>query len=406
MTRRALDPLAFRHAASMPFRVLGLALALLAVAGTPPAVAQTPPALVSVEAAFMRAATAVFDQVAPDALGVTVVIDPLVDGVTGIQSEATRDFDRRIAELVAERYRHVTVLPFTPENAATATYVFIGTFNTINNAGQPAGPRDAYWICFALVDREAKTVFARATTRATLVLRPVAPVATYADAPVWALDTATAAYIEACQRSQPGTPVAPAYLDQLPAAARIREAAAAYEGGDYKSALGLYRDAEAMPGGDQLRVLNGLYLAHKALGETAQADVTFSRLVDAGLALGKLGVIFLFEAGTTDFEDDVRVSTDYPDWLQAVASRAREKNACLEITGHASRTGPDAVNDPLSLRRAERIVALMQAAEPEIARHIKAAGVGARQVLVGLQRDDASTAIDRRVEFKPVPCSA
>ena len=30
---------------------------------------------------------------------------------------------------------------------------------------------------------------------------------------------------------------------------------------------------------------------------------------------------------------------------------------------------------------------------------------GSREVLVGLPRDDASTALDRRVEFKPAACA-
>ena len=192
----------------------------------------------------------------------------------------------------------------------------------LNNAGQPGGDRDAFWICFALVEREAKTVYARSVARSTVGDVDIAPAASHADSPVWGLDAATRAYIEACQRSQPGTPVSPAYLDQLGAAARIREAGAAYEAGDHRRARDLYREAQAQPGGDQLRVLNGLYLSYAALGETGAADETFGQMVERGFSLGRLGVKFLFEPNSTAFNADRKLSASYPAWLREIAMRA------------------------------------------------------------------------------------
>lgn len=385
-------------------------LALAAVGSAPAAMAQPvaaarAPALVPLEQAFMKAATDLFAKLPASAGEVTVVIDPLIDGVTGIQSAATRGFDRRIAELVAERYPHVKILAFTPDNVAKARFVFIGTFNTINNAGQPGGDRDAFWICFALVEREAKTVYARSVARSTVGNVDIAPAASYADTPVWGLDAATRAYIEACQKSQPGTPVSPAYIDQLGAAARIREAGAAYEAGDHRRARDLYREAQAQPGGDQLRVLNGLYLSYAALGETSEADQTFGRMVERGFALGQLGVKFLFEPNSTAFNADRKLSASYPAWLREISARATQAGVCLDVVGHASRTGPEALNDRLSRERAERIVALMAAAAPGMSQRLRPSGVGFREALVGLPRDDASTAVDRRVEFKTAPCA-
>lgn len=370
-----------------------------------PAASAKPPVLVPLDQAFMRAATQLFDKLDAAAGEATVVIDPLVDGVSGIQSAATRGFDRRIAELVAERYKHVKVLPFTPENVAKARFVFIGTFNTINNAGQPAGERDAFWICFALVEREAKTVFARSVARATVSNVDIAPAKAYADTPVWGLDAATKAYIEACQKSQPGSPVAPAYLDQLQAAARIREATVAYEAGDHRQARDGYREAKALPGGDQLRVLNGLYLSYSALGEGNEANAAFGQMVERGFTLGKLGVMFLFEPNSTAFNADTRVSGSYPDWLRTIAEQAGKTNVCLQVVGHASRTGSEALNDRLSLDRAARIASLLSQQTPAISSRLRPSGVGFRETLVGLPRDDASTAVDRRVEFKAAPCA-
>lgn len=387
-----------------------LVLALASVGSAAPALAQPvaaarAPALVPLDQAFLKAANDLFAQVPASAGEVTLVIDPLIDGVTGIQSAATRGFDRRIAELVAARYPHVKVLAFTPENVAKARFVFIGTFNTINNAGQPGGEKDAFWICFALVEREAKIVHARSVARAVVGNVDIAPAASYADTPVWGLDPATRAYIEACQKSKPGTPVAPAYLDQLGAAARIREAGAAYEAGDHARARDLYREAREQPGGDQLRVLNGLYLSYAALGETGEADQTFGQMVERGFALGQLGVKFLFEPNSTAFNADRKLSARYPAWLSEIATRATQAGICLDVVGHASRTGPEALNDRLSRERAERIVTLIAGQSPGLSQRLRPSGVGYRQALVGLPRDDASTAVDRRVEFKTAPCA-
>lgn len=405
-----------RRSRPATFRSLTTAvmLALAAVGSAPAAIAQPVvqpvaggrvPALVPLEQAFMKAATDLFAKVPAGTSEITMVIDPLIDGVTGIQSAATRGFDRRIAELVAERYPHVKILAFTPENVAKAKFVFIGTFNTINNAGQPGAEKDAFWICFALVEREAKTVYARSVSRSVVNDVDIAPAASYSDSPVWGMDAATRAYIEACQKSQPGTPVSPAYIDQLGAAARIREASSAYEAGDHARARDLYREAKDQPGGDQLRVLNGLYLSYAALGDTAQADRTFGQMVDRGFSLGQLGVKFLFEPNSTAFNADRKLSASYPAWLREIADRATKAGVCLDVVGHASRTGSEGVNDRLSRERAERIAALMATQAPGVSQRLRPSGVGYREALVGLPRDDASTAVDRRVEFKTAPCA-
>ena len=124
-----------------------------------PAATPTPPTPLPVEAAILKVANDLFGQIVEAGESIEIVIDPLIDGVTGARTEATQHIGRRIAEIAAERHPRVTVLPFTRDNIARARFVFIGTFNPINNAGQPEGARDAFWICFALVDpKDRKSV--------------------------------------------------------------------------------------------------------------------------------------------------------------------------------------------------------------------------------------------------------
>ena len=74
------------------------------------------------------------------------------------------------------------------------------------------------------------------------------------------------------------------------------------------------------------------------------------------------------------------------------------------MTGHTSPTGPEPLNERLSLLRAEFVKARLEGAAPKLAKRMIANGVGSRQTMVGTGRDDASDALDRRVEFKVIGC--
>src|SRR5215831_7875067 len=66
---------------------------------------------------------------------------------------------------------------------------------------------------------------------------------------------------------------------------------------------------------------------------------------------------------------------------------------------------PD-VNDRLSLQRAEYIKGRLHGAIPGAnATTFVAKGAGSSELIVGTGRDDASDALDRRVEFKTIPCA-
>ena len=52
--------------------------------------------------------------------------------------------------------------------------------------------------------------------------------------------------------------------------------------------------------------------------------------------------------------------------------------------------------------RVEFVKAHLEGAAPKLAKRIIANGVGSQQTMVGTDRDDASDALDRRVEFKVI----
>lgn len=335
----------------------------------------------------------------------TLVIDPLIDGVTGEQSHATRSMGDRIASIVRSKYSSFEIEPFNRQTVARSPIVLIGTFTPVGRGGKTEGPREAYRICLALIDLRSGRVVGRGWARARMTGVDATPGAFFRDSPTWAEDASVDGYVRTCQSSQIGGPIDPVYLDRILLSALVNEALDAYDAGHYAEALETYREAQHMAGGaDEARVLNGLYMAHYKLGHMEAASEDFSRIVDHGLARKQLAVKFLFAPGSTGFWRDPAVSGPYPVWLQRIAQRSAAANSCLEISGHTSPTGPEPLNKRLSQRRAEVIRERLAAMAPLLNEHTVAFGMGSSENLVGTGRDDASDALDRRVAFKVVDC--
>jgi outer membrane protein OmpA-like peptidoglycan-associated protein len=368
--------------------------------GSPAAAAVPTP--VAFDTALLQAANDLFAKAnleyAPQK--VPLVVDPLIDGVTGAQSSATQLMEKRIVDLVRYSYPRFEVARFSSEALVRLPVVLIGTFTAINNAGLAGGPRDAYRICLALADLRARKIISKGVARALPDGVNVTPAVFYGESPVFAKDASTEAYVKSCQGTRPGDPIDQVYADRILVASLINDGIEAYHAKRYKDALDLYQSALRMPGGEQLRVLNGIYLADNALHRRNEANEAFARLVDYGLKGEKLAVKFLFRTGSMQFVKDPRISAPYEGWLEKIAERTLAKKACLEIVGHTSATGLPAMNDRLSMLRAEYVKDELESDAPDLRERLVAAGRGSREMIVGTGKDDTSDAVDRRVEFK------
>ena len=365
-----------------------------------------PPIPAPFDDALLRAANDLFSKAAvpPGDGKIELVIDPLIDGISGAQSTATRLMQERIVALVRKSYPRFEFRPFSTEALLRAPVVLIGTFTAINNAGVADGPRDAYRICLALADLRSKSIVSKGVARAKPEAIDVTPTPAFADTPVWATDPATSIYIKACQGTKLGDPIDPVYVERIGTSSLISDAISEYDDRRYREALAFYRTALKMTGGDQLRVRSGIYLANWKLNRRDDATDAFGSLVDYSLTGKKLSMRFLFKPGSTQFVDDPQISAPYPMWLSQIAVRATQRNTCLQLVGHTSKTGPAQVNERLSVLRAQFIKDLLQSSSPRLADKLKATGVGSREILIGTGRDDASDAIDRRVDFNVSDC--
>ncbi len=377
---------------------------------TPPPAPPVQP--IPFDEAVLKAANDLFGRAQLSAAGADgsakniLVIDPLIDGVSGAQSVATRSMEARLVELVKSKYPRFEVEPFSTSTVAKSPIVLVGTFTSVNKEGKTEGVREAYRVCLALADLKSGKIISKGVARAKPEGVNTTPTQYFKDSPTWAPDQATEGYIKTCQGTKAGDPINPAYVDRILTAALVSEAIDAYNNRQYREALDLYQSALHSPGGEQLRVYNGLYLSNWKLGHRDEATQAFGKVVDYGLVNKRLAVKFLFKPGSTDFWADRRVTGPYPIWLEQIAERTSQYQGCLEIVGHTSRTGPEPINERLSLLRAERIKQKLDRDVPALKTRTIANGVGSKENLIGTGTDDARDALDRRVEFKVVGCRA
>ncbi|HEY5831008.1 MAG: OmpA family protein [Hyphomicrobiaceae bacterium] len=384
----------------------GLALSpALAQAPTPPPA--PPPTPIAFEQALLNAANTLFSKANLPIGGdrVPLIIEPLIDGFTGAQSITSRSMERRISDLVRSDYRRFELLPFTTQSLDKQPVVLIGTFTAINNAGVAGGPRDAYRICLALADLKDKRIISKGATRALPEGIDPTPTSFFDDSPAFVKDPATDGLIRSCQASKLGEPLDPAYSDRMRVSVLVNDGIEAYNAGKFNDALNHYESAWRAPGGDQLRVLNGLYLANWKLGRRDAARDAFDRVVDYGLNAERMAVKFLFRPNAAQFTTDKGVRPQYDMWVAEIARRATSADKCLEVSGHTSATGAADLNEKLSLQRAEYVRDRLNEVAGKTAKRFAPVGVGPRQLIVGTGRDDSSDALDRRVEFKTIPCA-
>lgn len=401
-SKRAGDPATAAAASAAPAASVA-GLAAMPASTAAPAVDMASIPVQPFDEAVLGAARSLLGK-APAAAGRTpVVIDPLIDGVTGAQTQASQAMGARLAALIRDSYPQYEVLPFNAASVARSPLVLLGTLTGVDGERKPQGRRETLRIWLTLADLKTGRIVSKGLAFAATDGVDTTPTAYFRDNPVWTEDPATQGYIRTCQGSKVGDSIHPLYIEKLAAAAWLSEAIDAYDAGKYAQALAYYEGAAKLPAGRQLRTYSGLYLTNLKLGRQKPAMEAFGELVEQGLEQKKVGVKFLFRPGSTGWGDD-RSARLYPLWLAEVARRGDQRQACLEVVGHTSAGGPEPVNERLSLLRAEYVRDQVAQQAPGLAKRLIAHGMGSRDNLVGNGRDDATDALDRRVEFKVIPC--
>jgi outer membrane protein OmpA-like peptidoglycan-associated protein len=334
-----------------------------------------------------------------------LIIDPLIDSSTGQQTTGTVQMGQQLAALIKTRAPQWNIKQLSRLSLSNRPLLLIGTLTAINTKNAAAEKADAFRVCLVLIDLRTGKLIAKRVDRATATTVDAEPTPFYRDSPTWALDRTAIAYIKSCQGSSPGDTIDPSYLLRLPAAALINEAQLAFADNKPADAYRLFHEVAPIADPDDLRVLNGLYLASWRTGRKKEAADNFGKIVGAGLDAKQLPIKIFFNPGTTTLLRSGDLQAQYGVWLHEVALQASLRETCMKVVGHTSRTGDAAANEVLSQKRAEVIKQNLEKQNRKLRSRIAADGVGSRETLVGLGTDDLRDALDRRVEFRTVDCS-
>ena len=327
----------------------------------------------------------------------SVVIDAMIDSGTGQQTIATKQLERFVTERLAAN-EQFEVLPFQLASLNKSQYLLTGTMTRVQ-----VGNKGTFKINLALTELKTGNTVAQSSAVAREQGVDTAPTPYYRDSPVLVKDKVIEGYIRTAQ-TPPGQRADSIYFERIATATLIDQATNLYNNERYQDALGQFKNALSTPAGEQLRVLNGLYLSNFKLGRMADAEQAFGRVVALGIAYNELGVKFLFNPGGTEFWSDQKISGPYQMWLRQIAREGTASKVCMNVVGHTSRTGSEQINDTLSQQRAAFIRQRLAAESAELTARTKAVGMGFRQNIVGSGTDDVVDALDRRVEFRIVPC--
>lgn len=353
--------------------------------------------------AMSQLADDLIDQANPTVIGRMmtrrIVLDPFIDAQSGQQTTSSK----RASDLLATRFNarntSLKLEPFDSTGVERADYLIAGTLRkNKSNAAQ-------YTIQATLTELRTGLVIASAIARVHAKEMDGTPTAFFADSPSIVSDRLTRGYINTSESSK-GASADQVYLASISTGALINEATVAYDEGRINDALLRYKTVENRPDGKQLRVFNGLYNSHTKLGQSAEAEKAFTKIVALGLATNNLAVRLLFNPGSTEFWRDQQVSAVYPMWLRQIAAETGAGDYCLTVVGHTSKTGSEAVNERLSLSRAKYVRDTLLVQDRQLGKRLEVSGVGWQENIIGSGTDDARDSLDRRVEFKVRNCRA
>jgi outer membrane protein OmpA-like peptidoglycan-associated protein len=378
--------------------VVALSVLAAACASTPPpkpVVAVKPPDSTDLKGASAYVAQDLSTQLG-QARARRVVLDPLLDRASGQQTAASLRVQQELLAALTAAMPGLVIEPLDEKAADQTGLVATGTVSTVTAP-------DQFLMRVALTDRATTVVVAQSAAHFQQADMNQTPTAFYSDSPSLVRDRSVDGYLKTSETAA-GSLADPLYVEQLPTAAVLASALVQYNEGHWDAALAGYTAAAARADGQNLRTFNGLYLTNMHLGRTAAAEDAFGKIATLGLGTNNLAVKLLFRPGTTEFLADPSFGGVYPMWIRQIARTAGASQVCLNITGHTSASGTAAVNDRLSLARATAVQALLERESAGLKPRLRVTGVGSRRNMVGTGADDASDAIDRRVEFEVVAC--
>lgn len=329
----------------------------------------------------------------------TVPVEEFFSTQSAEVSASGRALQQQLAGVLSTTLSPLKFVPLDTASANSAQWVLLANYATPSpSENLQAGT----WVRLqvAMVESSTGRVLTRISTYLDAAQFNSEPTQFFKDAPMYFTDDRHRQRVDVMTgQPQPAGALGSALQIQ----SVLSEAIAAYEASRYPDAEQGFMKVKALAS-NHPGALTGLYQTYWKQGRRSDAEQAFSDLVAAGVDAGSLSVKLLFKVGGTAFVDSADLATQYRLWLKSVGQVASAKDRCVDVTGHASKSGSAEFNDRLSQQRAESIVALIAQTSRDARSRFKSAGRGFQETIVGTGANDATDAIDRRVEFKVRAC--
>jgi outer membrane protein OmpA-like peptidoglycan-associated protein len=327
-----------------------------------------------------------------------IVIDPILSIESGRQFKANQQV---VSILTRELGSGFKIDEISPETLPKAGYVLAGALS--QHVDLSNDTQSSCQLMITILELSTGTVKAKA--QVNIHGFPFEPSAFYEDSPIFLQDKSVR-LTKLLFSVSAGQTVGPEYLEFLPAKAHIQQGIISYELERFTDAATWFSKAVAHPAGRTISSYTGLYLSSQKLHREDNANKAFTNLLTLAIEENhRLDLRFLFNAGSAAFIPDPELAKRYAGWLKNIALHVKKKNFCLDISGHTSRSGDKIDNERLSLSRAKTIQGVMSVTYPGIIKKSHVDGKGFGENIVGNGANDASDAVDRRVELSVINCS-
>lgn len=328
----------------------------------------------------------------------TIVIDPILSIESGQQFKANQQV---VSILTHELGSGFKIDELSPETLAEARYVLAGALSQRTDLLN--GTQADCQLVITIVELSTGTVKAKA--QVSIIGFPFEPLSFYEDSPIFLQDKSVR-LAKSLFSGSAGQTVSPEYLQFLPVKANIQQGIISYELEQFPNAASWFSKAVAQPNGKTLSSYAGLHLSSQRVHRESNANKAFTNLLTLAVEENhRLDLRLQFSANSPAFIPNPELAKRYAGWLNQIAVHMKKKKFCLNISGHSSRSEDKANDERLSLARAKTIQGVMSVTYPGIIKKSYAEGKGSQENMVGNGANNASDAVDRRVELSVIDCS-
>lgn len=326
-----------------------------------------------------------------------VPIDEFFNESSAEVATSGKIFQTQLASLLSKEHTKLAFASLNRKNIESAQWIVLSSYAPVKekNAEQPGT-----WVRLKVTVADIVTGQQLASSESFLQASQFQsdPTRFFKEAPMYLNDQRHRERIDVINgKAQP-------LKQKLTIQAIFAEAVTAYDDGKYDEAETAFADVlKLVP--DHRGALTGKYQILWHQGKKAEAVTAFTNLLSLSADSGNVSIRILFKLNGTDFVDVGDLAQQYRLWTKSMGQVISAKSRCLDVVGHASRSGSAEYNDRLSFQRANRIAGMIQQQTPATQGKVKAFGKGYQETIVGNGANDASDAIDRRVEFVVKTCS-